>query len=83
MVKGQPTVSLPLTRTWSLCSPRVSAVNNILKWEGGRVSTTNPILRDISDVVVLEASEMISSSAVILSWSEHGLPLESVSSTST
>ena len=44
------------------------------------MATTKPVLRD---GLVSVASEMSSSSAVTFCWSEHGLPLESLSSTRT
>ena len=44
-------------------------------------STSN--LLDISGEAVGLASEMSSSSAVTFCWSEHGLPLESLTSTRT
>ena len=44
------------------------------------MATTKPVLRDR---LVGVASEMSSSSAVTFCWSEHGLPLESLSSTRT
>ena len=44
------------------------------------MATTKPVLRD---GLVVVASEMSSSSAVTFCWSEHGLPLESLSSTRT
>ena len=51
-----------------------------LYWEGDITATTKPVLRD---GLVSVASEMRSSSAVTFCWSEHGLPLESLSSTRT
>ena len=50
-----------------------------LYWEGEVASTAN----FFRDEVVFEASEMSSNSAVTFCWSEHGLPLESLSSTRT
>jgi hypothetical protein len=46
-------------------------------------STSGPTLADISGRAVGVASAMSSSSAVTFCWSEHGLPLESLSSTRT
>ena len=77
MVKGLPLISLLLIRTWSLSKPRVPAVYDTLYWEGDIALT---VLCDISS---FEASEMSSSSAVTFCWSEHGLSLESLSSTRT
>ena len=34
MVKGLPLISLPLTRTWSLCCPRLTAVYGTSYREG-------------------------------------------------
>ena len=53
-----------------------------LYWEGEVATTAKCVLCDISDEVVSETSEMSSSSAVTF-WSEHSLPLESLSSTRT
>ena len=89
MVKGLPLISLLLTRTWSLCWPRLTAVYDTLCWEGD-VATTLTSFSGFLDhghrldlVLVGVASEMSSSSAVTFCWSEHGLPLESLSSTRT
>ena len=80
MVKGLPLISLLLTRTRSLCWPRLTAMYDTLYWEGDVMATTKPVLRD---GLVGVATEMSSSSAVTFCWSEHGLPLESLSSTRT
>ena len=76
MVKGLPLISLLLTRTWSLCTPRASGQNDTLYLEGGVASTTKC---DNSDKAVSEASVMSFSLAVtlIFCWSEHRVPLES------
>ena len=80
MVKGLPLISLLFTRRWSLCWPRLTAVYDTLYWEGDIMATTKLVLRD---VLVGVAFEISSSSAVTFCWSEHGLPLESLSSTRT
>ena len=80
IVKGLPLISLLLTRIWSLCWPRLTDVYDTLYWEGDIMATTKPVLRD---GLVGVASEMSSSSAVTFCWSEHSLPLESLSSTRT
>ena len=86
MVKGLPLISLLLTRIWSLCWPRLTAVYNTLYWEGD-VATTVTCCSGFLDhghrldlLLVGVASEM---SSVTFCWSEHGLPLESLSSTRT
>ena len=87
MVKGLPLISLLLTRTWSLCWPQLTTVYDTLYWEGD-VATIAMHFSGFLDhnhrltrLLVGVASEMSSSSAVIFCWSEHGLPLESLSST--
>ena len=89
MVKGLPLISLLLTRTWSLCWPRLTAVYDTSYLEGD-VATTATHFSGFLDhghrldlVLVGVASETSSSSAVTFCWSEHGLPLESLSSTRT
>ena len=90
MVKGLLLISLPLTRTWSLCWPRLTAVYNTSYREGDITATAALIVvhADLVDhghqsVPVGVACEGDSSSAVTYCWSEHGLPLQSVNSTRT
>ena len=88
MVKGLPLTSLSLTRTWSLCWPRLRAVYDTSYREGEVTVTATCIAGGFLDhgheiPLVGVALEMSSSSAVTFCWSEHGLPLESLSSTRT
>ena len=83
MVKGLPLISLSLTRTWSLCWPRLRAVYNTSHREGEVMATAACIAGGFLVGLVGVALEMSSSSAVTFCWSEHGLPLESLSSTRT
>ena len=84
MVKGLPLISLSLTRTWSLCWPRLHAVYDASYWEGEEMTTAACIAGGslVGLVgVALEMSSSSCSSAMTFCWSEHGLPLESLSST--
>ena len=85
MVKGLPLISLSLIRTWSLCWPRLTAVYDTSYREGEVTSTLTLSFLDHGHRLALVgvALEMGSSSAVTFCWSEHGLPLESLSSTRT
>ena len=83
MVKGLPLISLSLTRTWSLCWPRLRAVYDTSYREGEVMDTAARIEGGFLVGLVGVALEMRSSSAVTFCWSEHGLPLESLSSTRT
>ena len=93
MVKGLPLISLLFTRTWSLnlCWPRLTAVYiyDTLYCEGDVATTATcfPGFLDhdhhLTRVLVGVASEMSSSSTVTFCWSDHGLPLGSLSSTRT
>ena len=83
MVKGLPLISLSLTRTWSLCWPRLCAVYDTSYREGEVMDTAARIEGGFLVGLVGAALEMSSSSAVTFCWSEHGLPLESLSSTRT
>ena len=83
MVKGLPLISLSLTRTWSLCWPRLCAVYDTSYREGEVMDTAARIEGGFLVGLVGVALEMSSSSAVTFCWSEHGLPLESLSSTRT
>ena len=83
MVKGLPLISLSLTRTWSLCWPRLRAVYDTSYREGEVTATAACTVGKFVVGIVGVALEISSSSAVIFCWSEHGLPLESLSSTRT
>ena len=84
MVKGLPLISLPLTRTWSLCWPRLTAVYDTSYWEGD-ITATAPMTAGTcvvigagfldhghQPVLVGVACEVGCSSAVTFCWSEHG-----------
>ena len=83
MVKGLPLISLSLTRTCSLCWPRLRAVYDTSYREGEVTATLTLSFLDHGHRLTLVgvALEISSSSAVTFCWSEHGLPLESLSST--
>ena len=83
MVKGLPLISLSLTRIWSLCWPRLHAVYDTSYREGEVTATAACIARGSLVGLVGMVLVMSSSSAVTFCWSEHGLPLESLSSTRT
>ena len=90
MVKGLLLISLPLTRTWSLCCPRLTAVYDT-SYREGYITATGALMAGSCSVVdaglvdhghqpvpMGVACEGGSSSAVTYCWSEHGLPLQSV-----
>ena len=85
MVKGLPLISLSLTRTWSLCWPRLTAVYDTSYREGEVTVTLTLSFLDHGHRLALVGVvlEISISSAVTFCWSEHGLPLESLSSTRT
>ena len=99
MMKGLPLISLLFTRTWNLCWPRLTAVYDTLYWEGDIVVTSKWVRdvsatvscfssfldhgHRIPVVLVGVAFETVSISALTYCWSEHSLPLESLSSTRT
>ena len=95
MVKGLPLIFLPLTRIWRLCCPRLTAVYDT-SYRDGDITATAALTAGTCAVIgagfldhshqgvlVGVACEVGCSSAVTFCSSEHGRPLESVSSTTT
>ena len=79
MVKGLPLISLSLTRTWSLCWPRLHAVYDTSYLEGEVMATSACIAGGFLDHGHEIPLESAANLAVTFCWSEHGLPLESLS----